>query len=242
MKKLFALFLALLLCLPVTAFAAGGQLVVDNGGLLTSGEEAELTRQLEEISARHGVDVAVLTVDSLNGSSAMAYADDYYDYNGYAYDGVLLLVSMAEREWWITTSGSCIRTLDDRALDRISGAFLSDLSDGNYCDAFRAYGQACDRALSGTSGGGGGNFLISLLVGGVISLIVVGVMAWGMRSVRPQSGAGSYVRAGSLNVTHSADRFLFNQVKRTAKPQHNSSGGSHRSSSGRSHGGRGGRF
>ena len=41
------------------------------------------------------------------GKTAEAYADDYYDYNGYGYgendDGLLLLVSMGEREWAITT-------------------------------------------------------------------------------------------------------------------------------------------
>lgn len=241
MKKWFAILLALLLCLPVTARAAGGVLLEDEAGLLTSGEEARLEQTLQRYSDRHGVDIVVVTVDSLGGKSAMAYADDYYDYNGYAPDGVLLLVSMAEREWWITTSGSCIRALNDRALDQISGSFLPELSDGRYYAAFTSYAEACDLALSGKAPSDG-SFGMSLLIGAVLALAAVGVMAYQMKSVRPQPGAASYIRPGSLNITASSDRFLYNHVTRRARSQSSSSGGSHRSSSGRSHGGHGGRF
>ena len=56
-------------------------LLVDNADLLTDEEESELEAQLDEVSERQAFDVAVVTVDSLEGKTAEAYADDFYDYN-----------------------------------------------------------------------------------------------------------------------------------------------------------------
>ena len=91
--------------------------LVDEADLLTDEEEADILEQLDEISERQECDVAVVTVDGLDGKSAMEYADDFYDYNGYGFgeekDGILLLVSMEERDWYISTCGFGITALTD---------------------------------------------------------------------------------------------------------------------------------
>ena len=280
MKKTIILLLALLLCLAVPVSAAvdtDPPSVVDKSGLLTESEAALLEGELDAIGAEHGVDLVVLTVDSLDGQTAMAYADDYYDYNGYGDNGVLLLVSMGEREWWISTAGSCIWDVDS---DDVSDDFLPYLSAGNYYAAFSAFGNSCDRALEWAANSGNqpaypgyddpvtypdydydydydtpgvdaGSIITCVFIAAVIGLVIVGIMASGMKTVRSQHNAASYVRAGSLQVRISTDRFLYQNTTRTPRPQNNSSSGGrsgggggsvHRSSSGRSHGGGGGRF
>jgi uncharacterized protein len=85
--------------------------------------------------------------------------------------------------------------------------------------------------------------LISAGVGLVIALITVGIMKGKLKTVRRQPAAGNYVRKGSMNITESSDLFLYSKVNRTAKPKNNGSGSStHTSSSGRTHGGGGGKF
>ena len=82
-------------------------LLVDDAGLLTEEESNALLNKLEDISQKYENEVGIVTVNSLEGKTAEAYADDYYDYNGYGYgendDGLLLLISMGEREWAIST-------------------------------------------------------------------------------------------------------------------------------------------
>ena len=88
------------------------------------------------------------------------------------------------------------------------------------------------------------NLIIAAAVGFVVAKVVTGIMKGKLKTVRFQAGAGSYVKAGSMNVTESRDLFLFANVTRSPRPKESSSGGSstHTSSSGSSHGGGGGKF
>ena len=89
------------------------------------------------------------------------------------------------------------------------------------------------------------SLFISVLVGFAAALICVTAMKGKLKSVKKQSAANSYIKQGSLNITDSRDMFLYSKVDKHARPQ--SSGGSggsgtHVSSSGRTHGGGGGKF
>lgn len=265
-KRILTVLFALLLCMVVVipTFAASDlPRLVDNADLLTDSEESTLLSKLNEISERQQADVVVVTADTLDGKTPMDYADDFYDYNGYGFgadkDGVLLLVSMEDRDWWMSTTGYGITAITDAGIEYISEKFLSDLSDGDYADAFTTYAELCDdfftQARSGQPYDTGHmpkqpfniarNLLIALIVGFVIALIATGVMKGKLKTVRFQSAASNYVKANSMNVTESRDMFLYTHVDRRAKPKDtdSSSGSStHTSSSGSTHGGGGGKF
>lgn len=265
-KRILTVLFALLLCMVVVipTFAASDlPRLVDNANLLTDSEESTLLSKLNEISERQQADVVVVTADTLDGKTPMDYADDFYNYNGYGFgadkDGVLLLVSMEDRDWWMSTTGYGITAITDAGIEYISEKFLSDLSDGDYADAFTTYAELCDdfftQARSGQPYDTGHmpkqpfniarNLLIALIVGFVIALIATGVMKGKLKTVRFQSAASNYVKANSMNVTESRDMFLYTHVDRRAKPKDtdSSSGSStHTSSSGSTHGGGGGKF
>ena len=109
MKKIISMLtltIILVFTTGVTAFADNYGIIpetrqlprlVDSSNLLSSSEQTDLVKKLDEISERQKFDVAIVTVDSLDGKTTEAYADDFYDYNGYGQgvnkDGVLLLVS-----------------------------------------------------------------------------------------------------------------------------------------------------
>lgn len=264
-RNLISLALAVCLCLAlaVTAFAESSlPRLVDNADLLSESEEQALLSKLDSISQKHQLDVVVVTTDTLDGKSAMAYADDFFDYNGYGFgddgDGILLLVSMGTREWHMSTKGYGITAFTDAGLDHMADQFLTDLSDGYYYDAFVTYADLCDDFIAQANAGTpydyntlpkepfhfGASLLISVVIGFVIALVSTGAMKSELNSVRRQPRADHYVRNNSLDINLSQDFYLYRQVSRTVKSQETGSGGSsvHRSSSGSMHGGRGGRF
>lgn len=234
--------------------------LTDEAGLLNSQESSGLLARLDEVSERQKMDIVIVTTNSLQGSSAMDYADDFYDKNGYGYgsgkDGVLLLISMEDRDWWISTCGYGITAFTDAGIEYLSEQFLKDLSDGNYEAAFQTYISQCDEFIAQARKGRPYDrsnlpheplsplwMLAALGIGLVSALIAVAVMKGRLKTVRSQGTAGSYVREGSMHITDSREFFLYRNVHRTARPQQTSSGSStHTSSSGASHGGGGGKF
>lgn len=134
-------------------------LFVDNAELLTPDEGEALNAKLTEISDRNMVDVAIVTVNSLDGVGVKLYADDFYDFNGYGYgendDGILLLLAMETREWAITTYGSAINTFTPYRQDCImnDSGVLDSFAVGDYGEGFGIFADECDAWLTATQDG-----------------------------------------------------------------------------------------
>ena len=243
--------IALLLCLILgTLFtlsvSAEADRLYDGAELLTASEEASVRTKLDSVSEKYDIDVVVVTVNGTEGESVRDFADDYFDYGGYGYDGVLLLISMEGRDWYISTSGECMDAFSDSDIDSIGDLMSGDLGDGDYAEAFLTFAKECDSYMdihiNGEPFSWFSSVVIALIIGLIVALIATGVMKGKLKSVSFQSAAANYVRAGSFKVTESRDSFLYSTVSRRAKPKQSSSSSRHVSSSGRSHGGGGGKF
>ena len=261
-KRLTSIIIAVLFCFMATGTAfASDPRVVDQADLLSASEESELMMKLDEISERQQLDVVVVTVPGLAGKSPQEFADDYYDYHNYGFgaekDGILLLVSMEERDWYITTTGFGITAFTDAGIEYLSDQILFWLSDGYYAEAFHTYADQCDIFITQAYTGEpyDVNNLpreplsiiwigISLIVGFIMAISVTGSMKSQLKTIRREPAAGSYVVDGSVRVTESREFFLYRNITRREKPKSNSKGGSstHRGSSGTFHGGGGGKF
>ena len=84
-RKVIMLLSVVALCVLFagTALAENKDYVVDNADILTDSEEAELEQKAAEVSQRQGLDIVLLTVNSLEGKTVANYADDFYFFNGY---------------------------------------------------------------------------------------------------------------------------------------------------------------
>ena len=266
MKKwIYALLLVFSMC-----FLAGGPVlaansradVEDGADLLTDGQEQALKQRLDDISGRYNMDIVIVTTDTLGQKTATAYADDYYDDNGYTGNGILLLISMEDRDWAISTAGNGIKVFTDAGQRYMTDQFLPYLSDGDYNEAFTCFADLCERFLEQAENEKPYDqenipkdpvtfsdvllYLVGIIpVAAIAALITVCVMRSRLKSVRPERAAADYVRAGSMEITHSSDYFLYSTVSRHKRPEpQESSGGSstHISSSGTTHGGSSGKF
>ncbi len=260
-RRIVSIFLSALLFLTLTfsSFAAGdAELLVDNADLLSEDEEAEILDLLKGVSDKYEMDVAIITVDSIGDKSPMEFADDYYDENGFAEDGLVLLISMEESDWYISTSGYGITAFTDAGIEFLGEQLVYDLGAELYFDAFKSYAEYADMYIEAAKAGTpydsdnipklpyefGVNLVISLVVAFIISLIVTAIMKGKLKSVYKRDSAEDYVKNGSLNVTTSRDIFLYSHISKTPRPKETSSSGSstHTSSAGRTHGGGGGKF
>lgn len=269
MKKMAVVFTALVLatlfCVPAFAaedtgngFADEYYRLIDMADLLSDAEEASLLDALDEISLRQKMDVVIVTTETLDGSDVVSFADDLYDYCQFGYgsnrDGLLLLISMEDRDWYISTCGYGITAFTDAGIQYIGKQMTEDLSDGNYEAAFDTFIKLCDEFITQArtvkpydrSNLPRGQMpalwaLIAIIVGVTIAVITVSQMKASLKTVRHQALAKNYVRDGSLNITQSKDLFLYRTVSRTER-ERDSGSSTHTSSSGSTHGGGGGKF
>ncbi len=279
MKKRFftlalALFFILSITLPVCAESGDGfnspyARLQDDAALLSSDEYNKVLSRLDELSERQSFDVVIHTTEDMDGySSVVAYADDYYDYNGYGYgedrDGIILVVAMNTRDLYISTCGFGITAFTDYGIDTLLDDVKGYFSDGDYYGGFCSFISEADEYITAAKNGspydindgdyyyssersGFFNFtwlMASLIMGLVCALIIVGTMKAQLKTVRPALAAGSYVRKDSIKVKSERDIYLYRNVSRTEIVRESSSGGSstHVSSSGTTHGGGGTKF
>lgn len=244
-RKIIAFCFALALCLGLTVWASAAEaerFVYDEADLLTAAEEATLNWKLSQISQAYNAQVVVATYDSTNGISMDRFTDYVYDFKGLGYgenrDGVLLVVCMNLREYQIIGNGMARKAIDSDTCDLIGERIVSDLSDGNYAEAFDRFAEECDYYLNGYINGFpfdfGMNLVIALGIGLIVGLIVTFSLKGQLKSIRGKNQAHDYIRPDSMHLTTQRDLYLYRNVTRT-KIQKNTSSGS--SGSSRSRGG-----
>ena len=234
MKRVFSALLALILCAMLTVSVSAAQMprLVDAADLLTDSQESELLERLDAVSAELQTDVVVITLESCGGYSADQVAEAYYDQYGFGYggnrDGVLLLLSMAERDWRILCNGFAADAITPSERDEIGDHIVEELSAGEYMEAFMEFTSLCVYEIEGERNGFPFNFGLSLAVsvaiGFAAAFIATGIMRSKLKSVRSQTGAREYTKPGSMQLTRSSDLFLYRTVNRRHKPQQSSSG------------------
>ena len=217
-------------------------LVWDEAELLNETEVAQLNSKLESISKKYKAEIRVVTLSSMDGGDIDEFLEYLYDESGFGYgenhDGVLLVVCMDPREYRILSNGFAGEAITSGDIDAIGETFKSDLSDGNYADAFDTFVDKCEYYLDGHINGfpfnTGKNLLICVGIGLVVALIVTGIWKGQLKSVRKKSAANAYVKAGTMQITQSGDFFMYRNVTKTQKQSSSSSGssGSSRSTGG----------
>ncbi len=110
--------------------------VNDLADLLSLDEIESLEKRLDILSETYQMETVIVTTNDAEGKTATAYADDFYDTNGYGYgdnwDGILFLIDMDNRELAISTSGLSAKYVDDRRINTLMDTIAPYLTDANY--------------------------------------------------------------------------------------------------------------
>lgn len=238
------------LSLSVQAFAevnnSSTPRVIDEEELISEKEENELYQKIQQLTDKFDIDIAIVTNYSLEGYSPRQYAEMLYRNGKYGVgennDGLLLLVSMEERDWYIFTNGEAHEVIADDEIDGLGSKFTSYLTQGEYYTAFDKFLDSVEKEFKKDQILGiiipiGIGFGVSLIA----ALITVLVFKSQLKSVKFEYAAKAYEVDNSFKLTRSNDIFLYKTVTKTKKPDTSSSGGSSGGGSSSSGGG-GGKF
>lgn len=241
--------------------------VADLADLLTEQEVSSLNNTASSLSGYSGCDVLIATLETMEGYSAEEYAVLLNSGSlWHSDDAVLFLISMEEREWYIATFGSAMETFTDHQIDTLGESAVYYLSRGNYYDGFALYlsmlsdcfqaqgsrtsiGYDSHGQTAAAANGLTKSFFrvlpVSALIGLVTAALVLLLMRSQMNTKRRQNSAADYLITGTYRVRNQQDIFLYSNLSKSPRQQNTGSqsgSGGYRSSGGRSHGGRGGKF
>lgn len=145
MKKLYLIIIAVLitaaLTLPSSAetLGEGSARVFDNAGLMSESEISELETLISGMRSAYNMDFVVLTSNDAASGESMAYADDFYDYNGFGFgaewDGFLFFIDMNNRVPTISTCGLMIRYVTDARLNALLDTSYNYLAEDQFASA-----------------------------------------------------------------------------------------------------------
>lgn len=229
--------------------------VQDDAGLLEVQEESELETECARLFDEHGTGVYIVTTPDFGGGDIKNWQRQVFSEYDLGADsdgsGVMLAISMAERDWGLVGFGAASEAFTTYGRERLGELILDNLSDGDFYEAFSKYLSIADDYLTAEEEGSpytenhryGEGWRIPLIIG-VSFLISLGVsvgvlMYWkkGMNTRVRQNDATDYLKAGSFSLSNQSNMFLYHTVSRTQRPKDNSSGsggGTHSDSSGTS--------
>ena len=248
MKRILAALCAIFMCLLLCTGAFADRLFVirDGAGLLTQGEQNELNELAWQVCDELNFQIVIVAVNSTGGRDIVEYADELYDTSGYLQDGVLFMLDMYNREWYVSTAGRGMDALSDYVIDCIMEEVLYPLSSGDYYDAFQTFILECKGCVESYDSGGyvpdsddyyeyeysyddGYTYKKqgvspawipgSLGIGLLSAFLATSKMKSEMSNVRSQQNANGYTKKGSLNLTEQQDVFLYHTVSRVPKPK-----------------------
>lgn len=264
MRKMICIAASLLLLavMAVPAMAStDAQLpyVTDSAGILTQSECDSLEDLAEDISQEYACGVYIITLDDYTAYSSKydvisAAEEIYLRYqlgHGSNDDGILLLLSMQERDYALVVyGGTALYSFTDYGQMLLEDVFLDDFRYNDWYSGFEDYLNKCsallEAAADGTpvdvQGGSSGyvsqedggfdvmKFCLILLICCGISGVVCAVFASQMKTAVKNKSAEQYIAGNGVQMSVRTDQYTHTtQVRRKIQTD---SGGSHRSGGG----------
>lgn len=215
--------------------AVSGEYVYDWGSILTQSQRQELDQTAKEISETYACGVYIVTVRDYTqyGSSPREAAKAIYREQGFGLgdgqDGILLLLSINARQYWMATHGYGTVAFTDYGLEILAEKFVDNFKrddwNGGFADYLKQSGSMLKQARAGSpldvnnKGihgfvrdlrnwlGTGGLLAVIVVLPCVIALIACSSEKRKLKSVHTATEASFFAVPDSLQLQISEDTF-----------------------------------
>ena len=269
MKRLRLLIILAIFFIPSIVFAENltpkvdeTQKIYDYADLLTDEEEKQLFELVDYYIDKYNQDMVVVTISEnpygVSDTYTMNYADDFYDYNNFGKgenkDGILILIDMANRYPWISTTGNAIILYDDARINQMHDLAFDYLKNGEYYNALKTYVETataladygipesnqnvsysdivntyCYSPSKGLylckSVEKKVNWIVSLITGIALAVIILLIHLGKYKGIRLAKNANTYL--GSVERGPNVDQFLTTFTSKVRRSHDDSSSGGH---------------
>lgn len=238
------------------ALFSEGQDIIDLSELISSDVEASMQEIIDQVRSDYNFNISIITVEDFGDFlSTRTYTDAAYEHMYGQEDGVILMLCLNSRDWYISTEAYGDTAINDYCLDVMEEKVITSFSSANYDKGFYDFvsysADFVEEAKTNTpytynneyltTGDFLKTTLIVIVASSFIGLAYILMLSKQMKNIRAVDTAGNYILKDTFHLESSSDKFLYSHVSKTVKPKNTSSGGG-RGSGGGSSGGRGGKF
>jgi uncharacterized protein len=184
----------------------------DFSGVLTAEERTALEQQAQALAKQYdcGIYVVLLNDYSAYGADVKSAAQAFYAQGNRRENGILLLLSLNERDYALYANGDFGKAVfDDSTRSELEDAFLPAFGENNWSEGLSAYITAVEPLLQQGANGASPvkGILISIAISCGIALLVCLILKGKMKSVRKGAEVSEYVTPGSLHITDRYERY-----------------------------------
>ncbi len=221
-------------------FSEGG-FVIDQADILTDEQEQQLEAMGQRIwdNYQMGAYVVVLNDFTDYSDSTRDAADDIFLYNGLGYgsgqDGTLLMLSMADRDFWHMAHGDFGNaTVTDYGREMLTEDYLSYFANDNWFGGFETFFVGIEEysklAREGEPFDVGSyinpiQYVIAAGIGVVIAAITCLTLKAQLKSAKMRDSAVDYVTGGGVQLRIRDDQYTHTTTSRRHSPRSKSSSG-----------------
>lgn len=109
--------------------------IYDFADILTSKDEEKLYKQVNNFIIKTKIDCVIVTINNNVKNSTKQYAHDFYNYNNFWNDGILLLLDMSNKSIYVATNGYAYELFPDSRLQPMLKSVFAKVKERKYYEA-----------------------------------------------------------------------------------------------------------
>ncbi len=198
--------------------------IYDFAEILTDVEEETLFKNIKHFISSTNMDYVIVTAKKNNKASSKDYTKDFYNYNDFSNDGIILLIDRDKNGIYMSTSGRAVELFSDERMEPILKNVFELTKKKKFYDACKSFTTSISEIVKIGSVKDGevvkvdenGNVKVSkdlhIVQVAIFALlgtgIIIGILMLRCRMVRKATSARDFLNKDTMKIVDISEMFL----------------------------------
>ena len=199
--------------------------IYDFADLLTDGEEEALYKHVKHFIDKTKIDYVIVTISKNNKGSSKDYTRDFYNYNNFGNDGIILLIDRDFKGIYMTTNGRAVELFPDSRMEPILKNVFLLTKEKKFFDACKSFTTSISEFVKigtvsddeevvkvsedGTVKVSKSLHLIEVSIFALVgTAIIIGILILSSRMVKKATSASDFLNKDTMKIIDISEMFL----------------------------------
>lgn len=198
--------------------------IYDFAEILTEGEEETLFKNIKHFISSTNMDYAIVTTKKNNKGSSKDYTKDFYNYNDFGNDGIILLIDRDKMGIYMTTSGRAVELFSDERMEPILKNVFELTKKKKFYDACKSFTTSISEIVKigtvkddevvkvgkdGTVKVSKDLHVVNVAIFALLGTgIIIGILILRCRMVRKATSARDFLNKDTMKIVDISEMFL----------------------------------